>query len=172
MARKRTNPEDKRFRAIFNKGSYKSLNSYLDAVYKKNKTVIDSKIPSGSGKNQSSKTRFKRAVKEYMEEGKTANQALDALQKSRVFTSVREHYENNILKTIREDKDLFKKFRKMSGWNEKINPANMEYVESDDKITIYRYRSPNGSIVYIKVGKSPTAGMGATISLIRGEDFL
>lgn len=165
MAKKRKiNPDDSRLRATYNKGSYKSLSNYLDAVYRKNKTRIDSAIPSG-GKGQSSKTRFKQSVREYMEEGKTANQALDALERSRVFTSEKEHYEQNVLKALKHDKELFKGFRKLAGWKEKIDKKNLEYVESDDKTTLYRYKSPSGQVVYIRFGKSPTAGLGASIKV-------
>ena len=165
MAKKRrTNPNDDRLRATYNKGSYKSLSHYLDAVYRKNKTRIDAAIPSG-GKGQSSKTRFKQSVMEYMEEGKTANQAIDALERSRVFTSEKEHYERNVLKALKSDKDLYKGFRKAVGWKEKIDRRNLEYVESDDKYTLYRYKNSKGQIVYIRFGKSPTAGLGASIEV-------
>lgn len=165
--RKRTNTNSNKLRAKFNKGSYKSLDSYLNAVYKNNKDLIDSKIPSGNKTTQSSKTRFKQAVKEYMEEGKRVNQALDSLQRSRIFTSEREHYENNVLKALKSEKELFNKFRKLSGWKEKIDKTKLNYVESDDKSTLYKYDSLNNGIIFIRFSKSPRKGLGASIEVFR-----
>lgn len=116
------------------KYKYKNENAWLDAVYRKNKTFIDSKLSVVGEKNK--KKVFKQLVKERQDRGETTYRAVKNLGKTEIFTSRRERSQENILKAIKSDKETFKQFRKEIGFNTKIDTTKFEW---DYKDKVYKY---------------------------------
>lgn len=134
------------------KGKYKSTEHWLDAIYRKNKDFIDSKLNITNPK-ASKKTVFKNLVKEYIEEGYTPKKAVDILSRTTIFTPEVERFQINAIEGIREDKQVWKRFRKLAGWKTKIDPTKLVYDKSqgiyiyDGRLTIDFRNSPRQIIV-------------------------
>lgn len=138
--------------ALHPKSYYKSTDHWLNAVYRNNKEFIDSKLHVTNPK-ASKKTVFKNLVQEYIDEGYAPTKALNTLSRTTVFTSDAERLRNNALKGLRGDKETFKSFRKLAGWNTKVDPAKFRYDKTqhiyvyDERITISFRNSPFEIIV-------------------------
>ena len=132
------------------KYKYKNTNAWLNAVYRNNKTLIDEKLPAGPG--QSSKATFKQWVNAYRAEGKSPNKALRTLSKSEIFTDRATRLKENFLRSLKQDKESWKTFRRAVGWHKKItidkfsyDYAEKAYKYEDDGVIVYRDPSPKGS---------------------------
>lgn len=120
---------------------YASINHYVNAVYKKNKDLIDSEL---SGGEKGPKATLKAMVKEYMEQGKTIGQSLRIIDRSELFTPRAERLQNNALKAMRRDKKAWEAFNELRrkrderGRFTKIDPSLMKW---DKKQKLYIYNN-------------------------------
>lgn len=119
------------------KSSYKSTDSWLDAVYKNNKEIIDQNIIT-LGK-ESKKTIFKQLVKENMAEGMSPVKALKTLSKSTVFTPVGERLINNAYKGLKSDKGAYKAFRELTKENGRYTKLDLDKFRYDPNTYTYVY---------------------------------
>lgn len=154
----------KTLKAKHKKSYYKNENAWLKAVYKNNKEVIDKTLGSSAETKKSKYSMFKKLVKEMKEDrylndkydGRvTTVRAVEGLARSEIFTSAKERITGNALKSLKKDKELYKKFRRLTGWNSKVDTANFEWNKTLNGY-IYRPDNENGvSVVITFTGKSP-----------------
>lgn len=124
-------------KALKNKSKYKNTNTWLDAVYRNNKELIDNKVETTG--NTSKKQVFKKLVNEYIEEGYSPTQAVKKLEKSTVFTDVKDRLKQNAYKAIKNDKEAYKEFRELTK-----NKGRYSKVELDK----FQYDKDTGNYVY------------------------
>ena len=98
------------FKAKKPKSRYKNTESWIEAVYRNNKAVIDGEL-SRSG---NPKTVFKQIIHEYMEEGLSPTKAMQTLARSTIFTSDKERIQNNMWTGLKGDKEAYKLFRELT----------------------------------------------------------
>ena len=133
------------FKRVRTKSKYKSLDGYLDSIYKQNKELIDRKILTEEGLNlatnrakllkQSKKKMFKEFVKDYMDEGKTVDEALKKLSNSRQFMDYEDLARENMRDSLKRDKEAYKSFReatKEKGRYTKIDISKFTYIGNDE----------------------------------------
>lgn len=130
----------KTFKAKKNKSAYKNTESWLDAVYRNNKDVINRELAfAGNPKKV-----FKQMVKENMTEGMSPTKAVSTVARSTLFTPETERLRNNMLSGLRGDRDAFKAFKELTkehGRYTKFDPNKLHW-DSTEKVYIY-----GGSIV-------------------------
>lgn len=128
------------------KYKYKNEKAWLDAVYRNNRELIESAL---SGVRETNKKKiFVQLIQERRDvKGETLYQAVRRIGKTDVFSSKKERAQENILNAIKREKDIFKTFRKVTGWNEKIDVTKFRW-DYDDKV--YKY----GDVV-IDISNSP-----------------
>lgn len=144
-----------KLKALKNKSKYKSTSAWLDAVYRNNRDFIDSRIqtPSTMRRKISKRAVFKQLAQEYMDEGLSPIKALDTLSKSTIFTSEAERIRSNAFRGIKGDKEAFREFRRLAGWNKKIDESKMKWDKEqhmyiyDNRVTIQFDNSPYQVIV-------------------------
>lgn len=130
-----------KFDVLKRKNKYKSIDQYLDAVYRKNKQLIDEKVLNdedlalASNRDKllktSKRTAFKNWVKEYMDEGYSVDQALKKVSNTRVFTDYTELAQNNLMDALKADKEAYKEFRELTkekGKYTKIDSTRFTYL--------------------------------------------
>lgn len=100
----------KTFKAKHNKGFYKNTNTWIEAVYRNNKEIIDEKLASTG----SPKATFKQMVKEYISEGMTPTKAVKTIARSTLFTSEVERIRNNFYQGLTGDQGAYKAFRELT----------------------------------------------------------
>lgn len=133
------------FKRVRKKGKYKTLDKYLDSIYRQNKELIDRKIlneddlalATNRAKllKQSKKSMFKDYVKEYMDEGHTVDQALRKVSNSRTFLDYEDLAKDNMLEGLKADRDAYKRFReatKEKGRYTKIDMSKLKYIGNND----------------------------------------
>ena len=139
----------KTFKAKHNKGFYKTTESWIDAVYRNNKEVINKEL-SWAG---SPKKIFKQMVNEYITEGASPTKAMSTLAKSTIFTPASERFKNNALSALKSDKSAYKQFReltKLHGRYTAFDETKLKWDKSegvytyDDSIVISFNNSPYG----------------------------
>ena len=135
-------------KAEYNKGSYKNTDEWLNAVYSKNKKFIDSKIET-TGDTDKGEV-FKSLVNEYIEEGYSPKQAVKKLEKSTVFTDVKDRLKQNAYTAIKHDKEAFKQFRELTKNNGRYTTVDVDKFQYDKDTGNYIY----GNIV-ISFSNSP-----------------
>lgn len=137
----------KTLKAKKNKGAYKSTDSWIDAIYRNNKLIIDKELSfAGNPKKV-----FKQMVKENIAEGMSPTKAVSTIARSTLFTSEAERLRNNMLSGLRSDRDAFKAFRELTkerGKYAKFDPNKLHW-DSKDKVYIY------GGNVIISFQNSP-----------------
>ena len=126
-------------KAEYNKGSYKNTNEWLDAVYIKNKKFIDSKIET-TGDTDKSEI-FKSLVNEYIEEGYSPKQAVKKLEKSTIFTDVKDRLKQNAYSAIKHDKEAFKQFRELTKNNGKYTVVDVDKFKYNKDTNSYIYQN-------------------------------
>ena len=123
------------FKAKKNKGAYKSTDHWIDAVYRNNKTVINSELSfAGNPKKV-----FKQMVKENIAEGMSPTKAVSTIARSTLFTPETERLRNNMLSGLRSDKGVFRAFRELTkehGRYTKFDPNKLHW-DSTDKVYVY-----------------------------------
>lgn len=125
----------KTFEAQHKKGYYKDTDAWLDAVYRNNKATMDE----GLSRKGKPKAVFKQIVKEYMDEGMTAKQAVSTLARTTIFTPKSERLSENAIKGLIGDKDAYKVFReitKVGGRYTKIDRSQLVWNKKE-KAYIY-----------------------------------
>lgn len=133
------------------RSSYKSLDHWLDAIYRKNRSEIDKALEGVKNKKAS----FKQLVKGYMEEGLSPEKSLKALERSTIFTPEVTRFRNNLIEAMKSH-GRFQEFRNMTrgfkGRYEKINLNNFRY---DSKNKVYTYTTVFGDVIVIRFDNSP-----------------
>ena len=102
------------FKAKKPKSKYKNTESWIEAVYRHNKAVIDSELSRSSG---NPKRVFKQIINEYMQEGLSPTKAMQTLARSTIFTTDRERIRNNMWAGLKGDKEAYKIFRELTKEN-------------------------------------------------------
>ena len=116
-------------RASKAKSKYKSENAWLDAVYRKNKKLIDFSFPETG--DISSKARFKQKVREYKEVGYSTYKSTQLVTKTSAYVSKNgnELFKENIYKGIFSRTREREKFLKTAGLKAKeVDPSKFEYI--------------------------------------------
>lgn len=165
------------FKAKFKRSHYKSDSTYLDAVYRNNKQIIDAAYQD-RGKP---KVLFKQQAIEYMEQGKTMKEALKTISRKRDFTSEREQFVANFktgFKGLKLDYKQFREATKVGGrytkfdenkltWSRKegayIYDASYDKVDKktgkvthiENKVMIKLQNSPKGLNILQRLGIDP-----------------
>lgn len=158
---------------------YRSSSSWINAVYQKNKSFINEKIPFNT--NKSKEKVFKELLveqiqtitgKEYVDPKSPISlndqqlrdvfnetskidlkKALDKLSRSDTFSSFAERQHTAAYETLHENKEAFKAFRKATGWKQKVD---IEKFEWDREERVYKYEGAKGT-VYLDLQVSPKA---------------
>ena len=134
------------------KQDYETETEWLGAIYDKNKELIDSKLfPIES----TPKEMFINLVKEYRDEGFTPLKAVDALEKSTLFTDIQDRFISNAYTAVKEDKDAYKTFRNLTknakGQYTKVDLSKFEYQDGkyiyNNSVVIDFTNSPYSVIV-------------------------
>lgn len=144
------------FEAKKPRSAYKSDWTYLRAVYLKNKKVIDSAFEQEDSPVSPYIT-LRQIVKEFKEEGKSTQEALNTLRRSSYFMTRAEHIRINAVAGLKGDADAYKRFMQLNrdekGHYAKFDPDKLfwDYNERayvyDNKITITYRSSPYGIVV-------------------------
>lgn len=140
-------------RAARKKSRYKNDETWLNAVYKKNKAEIDAALEGVGGKNK--KKIFKQLVKEYQEDGLTAKQALSKLERSTIFTTTGERLRKNAREGITTDQEAWKRFRELTKVHGKYTKVDVDKLVWNNKSKRYEYVKEDGTIVFITFRNSP-----------------
>ena len=121
---------------------YKNDDAYIDAIYRKNKEIIDRKLSDvGTGRP---KALFKTLVKEYIEEGKTPRQSASIVGRSELFVPRAERLGSNAFSALRKDPTSWKAFsslrskRDERGRFTKIDTTKLTW---DKKQKVYVYNN-------------------------------
>ena len=124
-------------KALKNKSKYKNTSTWLDAVYRNNKELIDSKVETTG--NTSKKQVFKKLVSEYMAEGFSPTQAVKKLEKSTVFTDVKDRLKQNAYTAIKSDKEAYKEFRELTKNKGRYSKVELDKFQYDKDTNSYTY---------------------------------
>ena len=97
------------------KKKYKNEDAWLDAIYRKNKEFIVERLHNPHAANTTSpKTQFKQLFREYRAEGYTPTKAIDALEKSSIFTEAKDRLKSNAYAALKKDKEAYQQFRDLT----------------------------------------------------------
>lgn len=149
-----------------NISDYKTLDGYLNSVWKNNQGYLQDSIEKFNDP-RTKKTIWKDKVKEYMKEinprtGKpyTVKQAIDTVQRSELVTTAERRRSEVSFSRIREqDPETFKKIRKKIGWKNKFNINNVVDSWTEGKVNYYRYKDDaTGKDIIIQEEISPKSG--------------
>lgn len=160
--------EEGKLRGKRRSSKYRSVDTYINAVYRKNKSRIEGKILKPASETRSDREIFKSKVKEYMKHenpytGKkyTVDEAIDAVKHSELITSQeRRRTEVSMTRIKENDPENWKNIRKAIGWKQKFNPDNIVESWSEGKQNYYRYKDPQtGADVIIVESISPKVGV-------------
>jgi hypothetical protein len=138
-----------------NKSEYKNTSEWLDAVYEKNRALIDEKLGT---QYASPKEQFKAQVKEYMiQDNMSPTKALKTLARSRVFTEDYEAFREYAWEGLKEKPMAYKRFRELTkekGRYSAFDPTKLRWDKRskvyiyNDEIVISFQNSPEDVIVY------------------------
>lgn len=167
--RSRVGSKSRTLKATRNKTvkDFKSVDNYLDSVYRNNKEYLDKYIDK-LGDSRTKRNIFKEEVKKYMrltnpETGKPYNirQAIDRVQRSTMITTKEERIGEVRLERMKElDPEAFKSFRQKIGWRNKVSSMNFVEETHEGNKNILRYRdNATGKDVVIIETISPKSGM-------------
>lgn len=125
----------KTLKAKKSKKAYKNTESWLDAVYRNNKDVINRELSfAGNPKKV-----FKQMVRENMAEGMSPTKAVSTVARSTLFTSEEERLRENMLSGLRGDREAFRAFRELTkehGRYTKFDPSKLSW-DATDKVYVY-----------------------------------
>ena len=127
----------KTFKALHNKGFYKSTELWIEAVYRNNKEVIDRELAS-AGKP---KTVFKQIINEYMDEGMSPTRAVSTLARSTIFTSTSERLKSNFHEGLKGDKGAYKSFKELTKEKGKYSKFDVNKLTWDKEEKHYVYNN-------------------------------
>ena len=123
------------FKAKQPKSKYKSTETWIEAVYRNNKVVIDAEL----AKYGAPKKVFKQIIKEHIEEGLSPTKAMQTLARSTIFTPEKERLQSNMWAGLKGDKDAYKLFRELTkekGKYTKFDPNKLVWDKTDH---VYKY---------------------------------
>lgn len=138
---------------------YKSTNTWLNTIYRKNKSFIDSRIEV-TDPIESKRDVFKRLVRENIEEGKSPRRSLEIVARSTVFTEVGERLRSNARRGLLKDIENFREFRELTKYGGRYTHINTEAFEWDPETKSYIYQTE----VWDKSTKSYVKGNKVRIS--------
>ena len=122
------------------KSRYKTVDNWLDSVYRKNKEKIDAAIEQPTNPKMNKKEVFKELVKEYHEEGHNWSKSLQLYERSTNYTSTAERLKSNAYKAlVSDDIETYRRFRnltKIKGRYTSIDWDNVKW-DADSKSYIY-----------------------------------
>lgn len=162
----------KRFEKIKKRKS-ETINTYLNRVYKQNKTKIDTAYTAYTNISNEKFIRnsFKNLVKEFMEDGYTLNQSVTKVLNKEMFTPIKERYQSNVYEAIVNEKEVYKEFRNLTrdkGRFTKVELNDFNYVglkNIDGKdYTVYTYNN-----VYIYIAQSPKGDNQSAIQVSKEQ---
>ena len=165
---------------------YKDINAYLDALYRKNKTLIDNNLSPEwiAAYRGSPKRAFKKLIKERMEwfnykTGKnfTLSQAIKAMENSKAFNKTwtrKDVAYQNFQQLVKKDKNVYKEFKKRlrdeRGRFKKYNAKDLKflgyYESAEGNSAVYQF----GDLIIFEK-KSPDKNTGASISSLTESEF-
>lgn len=131
---------------------YKNAEQYYRAVFRANKEIItatlgdaDFTTPYKAFKERLTELKQSQYIREkYGLKGVKPKEIVSDYFKTEKFISTSERMRTNAINTLREDKDMFKEFRRMTGWKNKIDIANMKW---DPDAQAYIYHGANGTVM-------------------------
>lgn len=150
--------------------NYKTLDGYLNAVWRNNEGYLSDRIEKFNDP-RTKKNIWKDKVKEYMQEvnpetGKkyTLKQAIDTVQRSELVTTAeRRRAEVSMTRIKEQDPETWKEIRKQVGWKNKFNVENIVDSWTEGKVNYYRYKdSATGKDFIIQEEISPKSGFTHT----------
>lgn len=153
-----------------NISEYKTLDGYLNSVWKNNQGYLQDSIEKFNDP-RTKKQIWKDKVKEYMQEinpstGRkyTIKQAIDTVQRSELVTTAERRRAEVSMTRIREqDPETWKAIRKEIGWKNKFYINNVVDSWTEGKVNYYRYKDPStGKDVLIQEEISPKSGFTHT----------
>lgn len=165
--------------------AYKTDSGWLDAIYRKNKSYIDSNMNERWKEIYgSSKRAFKALIKEQMvtvnpKTGRkyTINQAIKRVENSKDLHkdwSSSDVSANNFKELFKKDKKMGKKFREETRKNGKytaFDPKKLKwegwFEEKNKSVAVYKYDED----VYIIERNSPDVSTGASIEVLSRWEF-
>lgn len=159
---------------------YKSVNNYLNAIYKNNKEYLDQHIKV-MGDTRTKREIFKEEVMSRLgkinpDTGKkyTIKQAIEKVQRSTLITTKEERIgETRITRMKEMDPEKFKDFRKKIGWTTKIKSENFIEMTSEGNKNYLRYKDPqNGKDVIIVETISPKSGVATSYKILDYDEFV
>lgn len=138
----------KTFKAKKTKSKYKSTNSWLDAIYRNNKDIIDKEL---GGTKAGAKKTFKAIINEYVEKGYSYTKALSTLARSTTFTPREERIQTNLWSGLKGDKAAYKEFRELTKEKGKYTKFDRNLLKWDKSQKMYIYNNA----VFINFKNSP-----------------
>lgn len=127
----------KTLRARHKRSFYKSDTLYLQAIYRRNKEYIDTRM--GEGYRVSHKTAFVNTVKEYMRDKHISpNIAVSKFISSEEFTTKGERLHYNLIKGLKENKEVYAAFKKNTNIKKKED-IDIDKLEYDINDQVYKY---------------------------------
>ena len=138
------------------KSRYKSVDNWLDSIYRKNKEKIDEAIEQPTNPRMNKKAVFKELVKEYHEEGHSWSKSVQLYERSTNYTSTAERLQNNAYKALVDDHEAYRQFRELTkvrgrytsiDWSKIEWDADSKSYIYDNKIRISFQNSPKETIV-------------------------
>lgn len=138
-------------KAYKKRSSYKSVDHWLESVYRKNKDRIDTTLEGIKNKKAS----FKNAVKGYMDEGLSPEASLKALENSTIFTPVYERMRKNLIEGMKTNK-VYNEFRKLNrSASGRFLKVDLDRFNYDEEQGVYYYTTTEGTIILIEILNSP-----------------
>lgn len=158
---------------------YKSVNNYLNAIYRNNKEYLDQHIKV-MGDTRTKREIFKEEVMSRLgkinpDTGKkyTIKQAIERVQRSTLVTTQMERIgETRITRMKEQSPEAFKKLRKEIGWTTKIKSENFIEMTHDGKKNYLRYKDPStGKDIIIVETISPKSGVATSYDIMDYEEW-
>lgn len=129
-----------KLQAKHGKSHYKSVDTWLNSVYRKHKTKIDAGIEAATDPRTTKREQFIELVKEYHEEGYSWKKSLRIYEQSTHWTSVKERLQANAYKALRDDKEAYRQFREMTKEDGRYTSIDWDEIEWDPTEKAYIYK--------------------------------
>ena len=123
--------------AKHSKSFYKSIDAWIDAVWRNNEGRIRAAFDGVS----KPKSAFKSSIKEYMSQGLSPQKAMFSLVRSTIFTTTRERLSDNARTGLRGDKAAYKVFRDLTREKGRFTKFDQSLMKYDKKEKVYIYNN-------------------------------
>lgn len=151
------------FKARRKRNYYKNTNAWLNAVYRYNKELIDREFTGGLKGPRAS---FKELIRQYVKEGMDAQDSLNTIARSTMFTSVEERLRNNALTALKSKKSSYKEFLNLNrgekGRFEQFDINKLKWIK-EEHLYVYSDR------IVIKFDNSPLDIIVTSVSKYNAE---